>query len=35
MSAGELNLLIRENGVAYRPEPGTTPALLRAGEERR
>jgi len=29
MSASELNLLIHENGVAYRPERRSTPALLR------
>jgi hypothetical protein len=29
LSAKELNTMLQENGVAYRPEPGTTPALLR------
>ncbi len=29
LNAGELNTLLKENGVAVRPEPGTTPALLR------
>jgi hypothetical protein len=29
MSARELDLLIHENGVAFRPAPGATPALLR------
>lgn len=34
MSATELNFLIKENGIAYRPEPkpGTTPDLLRVRE---
>ncbi len=32
LSASELDFLIKENGVAYRPEPGRTPALLRARE---
>jgi hypothetical protein len=29
LSSQELNALIQENGVAYRPESGTTPKLLR------
>jgi hypothetical protein len=29
LSGKELNTMLQENGVAYRPEPGTTPALLR------
>lgn len=29
MTALELDGIIRENGVSYRPEPGTTPSLLR------
>ena len=29
LSAKELNTLLKENGVAFRPEPGTTPKLLR------
>ena len=29
LSAKELNLMIKENGVAFRPEPGTTAKLLR------
>jgi len=31
LSAKELNTLLKENGVAFRPEPGTTPKLLRDG----
>jgi hypothetical protein len=31
VSAKVLNSLLKENGVAYRPEPGTTPKLLRDG----
>jgi hypothetical protein len=31
LSARELNTLLQENGVAYRPEPGRTPKLLRPG----
>jgi hypothetical protein len=29
LSSKELNTMLQENGVAYRPEPGTTPNLLR------
>jgi hypothetical protein len=29
LSARELDILLQQNGVAVRPEPGTTPALLR------
>lgn len=29
LSAKELNTMLQENGVAFRPEPGTTPKLLR------
>ena len=29
VTAKELSTLLQENGVAFRPEPGTTPALLR------
>jgi len=29
VSDRELSMIRRENGVAYRPEPGQTPALLR------
>jgi hypothetical protein len=29
LSATELNTILKENGVAFRPEPGTTPKLLR------
>jgi hypothetical protein len=29
LSGRELNTMLQENGVAYLPEPGTTPALLR------
>jgi hypothetical protein len=29
LSAKELNTMLKENGVAFRPEPGTTPKLLR------
>jgi hypothetical protein len=29
LSAKELNTLLKENGVAFHPEPGTTPKLLR------
>jgi hypothetical protein len=29
LSSKELNTVLQENGVAYRPESGTTPALLR------
>lgn len=29
LSAKQLNTMLQENGVAYRPEPGTTPRLLR------
>ncbi|TKB58799.1 MAG: hypothetical protein E8D49_10385 [Nitrospira sp.] len=29
INAGELNTLLKENGVAIQPEPGTTPKLLR------
>lgn len=29
MTESELNGIIRENGVSYRPEPNTTPSLLR------
>jgi hypothetical protein len=29
VSAKELSTLLQENGVAFRPEPGTTPSLLR------
>ena len=29
LSAKELHTLLKENGVAFRPEPGTTPTLLR------
>lgn len=29
LSSKELNTMLQENGVAYHPEPGTTPALLR------
>ena len=29
VSATELNTVMQENGVAFRPEPGTTPRLLR------
>lgn len=29
LSGKELNIVLQENGVAYRPEPGTTPAPLR------
>ena len=31
LSAKELNTILRENGVAFRPEPGTIPKLLREG----
>jgi hypothetical protein len=31
LSAKELNTLLKENGVAFRPEPGTTTKLLRDG----
>lgn len=30
LSAKELSTMLQENGVAFRPEPGTTPKLLRA-----
>ena len=29
LSSRELNTMLQENGVAYRPEPGSTPRLLR------
>ena len=29
VKAGELNTLLKENGVAFHPEPGTTPKILR------
>lgn len=29
LSGKELNTMLKENGVAFRPEPGTTPKLLR------
>jgi hypothetical protein len=29
LSSKELNTMLQEKGVAYRPESGTTPALLR------
>lgn len=29
LSAKELNTILQENGVTFRPEPGTTPKLLR------
>jgi hypothetical protein len=29
LSARELNTILQENGVAYRPEPGTVPKLFR------
>ena len=29
LSAKELNTILQENGVAFRPEPGTVPKLLR------
>ena len=29
LNEGELNTVLKENGVAFRPELGTTPALLR------
>jgi len=29
LSGKELNTILKENGVAFRPEPGTTPRLLR------
>ena len=32
VNAQELNTLLKENGVAFRPEPGTTPRLLRQRE---
>lgn len=32
MNAQELNTLLKENGVAFRPEPGMTPRLLRQRE---
>lgn len=32
VSAQELNTILQENGVAFRPEPGTVPALLRQRE---
>ncbi|MBI5436101.1 MAG: hypothetical protein HY937_03180 [Nitrosomonadales bacterium] len=31
LSSKELNTILQENGVAYRPEPGMTPNLLRDG----
>jgi hypothetical protein len=31
LSSQELNTILNENGVAYRPEPGMTPMLLRNG----
>ena len=33
LSSKELNTMLQENGIAYQPEPGTTPTLLR--KERR
>ena len=33
LNEGELNTLLKENGVALRPEPGTTPRLLRQRED--
>jgi hypothetical protein len=32
VSAKELNMMLKENGIAFRPEPGTTPKLLREEE---
>ncbi len=32
LSATELNTMLYENGIAFRPEPGTTPQLLRKKE---
>lgn len=32
VNAQELNTVLKENGVAFRPEPGTTPRLLRQRE---
>lgn len=33
LSAKELNTMLQERGVAFRPEPGTTPKLLRHGDK--
>lgn len=34
LSSSELNSILQENGVAFRPESGTTPSLLRDGGDR-
>jgi hypothetical protein len=33
LTSKELNTILLEKGVAFRPEPGTTPTLLRAGDQ--
>ena len=34
LSSSELNTILQENGVAFRPESGTTPSLLRDSGDR-